>query len=149
MDGIISTSFKSMGEHENSDSRRRRVCLDQTKCSVGSDHSYDILTIERGARVISNTRHLFLGALPYGTSAVQYKTKKKVRLIVCRVHSKDTRIVFLKRIARQAHPISETDVRRATRLCERAGTDGWFVDGDLQRRLTECLVLLYPKQVLS
>lgn len=135
-----------------------RVCLDHSRCSVAPGIAHPILTINKGARVFSNTRHLTnLPAFPTDNmkkhlqkhaSVIQYTAKKRIRLIVCNRNTKNNDSVYLRHLVTRKQALSDSDKKRATGICAKNSADGWFVRGDEKRQTTESLVLLFPKQVL-
>lgn len=123
------------------------VCLDNRKCRVNLKNTYKVLSISKGARILSSIHHLEKKSvvLPPSTEAIQYKTRKGINLVV--INDADTRenLLFLRRITFQRSMPSLLDKNRATRICTTLDVDGWVVKRKTRK---EAIVLMKAKDIL-
>lgn len=129
------------------------MCVNKSQCSVSLKNSRYILTVKRGAKIISDSRHLrgIVGAKGLrDTDAVQYTTKRKLLLVIANPETGkpvDRSCRLLQRIAFKKSRPTQSEASSARAICEELGADGWYVTGAHPKG--ESLVVLDPRRALA
>lgn len=129
----------------------KSVCVDPSNCKLSKARGIEYMSISKGAAIVSDPQHLGATA-PRGVSAVQYITRKHLKLIIATPHAKPTDqtsrdVQFLVALGRGRRLPAAAVRQRANAICKGLGADGWFVPPTARSK--ECLVLLRPAAVLK
>ena len=124
------------------------VCVDRTKCTLSKKDESVLLTIEKGSKIISNTRHLkHLGTLSRKENAIEYTTQKRLVLLVANPEQPTNQCIVFQKLTFKKTPLSATEKRKSVKMCMDLNIDGWYVTK--RHPNGEALVLINPVHCLS